>query len=161
MLPTRGVWLPALPSWHCHDRREENKHLYLHPEGGKETNIHSLELTWKWKMAPWKTIILYNQGIVDFHVNSREGNYNGNHTREAPPQLQALEAPARHTSPGSRLSVESSPVERRLSNGGPGGGASGTARVVQRRSWNRNGFKSWVCKLEDAKRPSSDQLLRR
>ena len=125
MLPTRGVWLPALPSWHCHDRREENKHLYLHPEGGKETNIHSLELTWKWKMAPWKTIILYNQGIVDFHVNSREGNYNGNHTREAPPQLQALEAPARHTSPGSRLSVESSPVERRLSNGGPGGGHLG------------------------------------
>ena len=34
--------------------------------------IHSLELTWKWRMAPWKTIFHYKQVVFHFHVNSRE-----------------------------------------------------------------------------------------
>ena len=30
--------------------------------------IHSDSLTWKWKMVPWKTTFLYEQGVFHFHV---------------------------------------------------------------------------------------------
>ena len=36
--------------------------------------IHSLELTWKWRMAPWKTIFHHKQRVFQFHVSSRESN---------------------------------------------------------------------------------------
>ena len=34
--------------------------------------IHSDSLTWKWKIAPWKTILLYEQGFLHFHVSESE-----------------------------------------------------------------------------------------
>ena len=34
--------------------------------------IHSLELTRKWRMAPWKTSVNYKQGVFHLHVSSRE-----------------------------------------------------------------------------------------
>ena len=35
-------------------------------------DLHSLELTWKWRMAPWKTIFHYKQVVFHFHVSFRE-----------------------------------------------------------------------------------------
>ena len=35
--------------------------------------VHSQELTWKWRMAPWKTIFHYKQVVFHFHVCYRRG----------------------------------------------------------------------------------------
>ena len=36
--------------------------------------IHSLKQSWKWTVAPWKTIFLYQEGVVHFHDCCTEGN---------------------------------------------------------------------------------------
>ena len=40
-------------------------------EGVQEVSlpIQSVELTWKWRMAPWKTIFHYKQVVFHFHVS--------------------------------------------------------------------------------------------
>ena len=35
-------------------------------------DVHSDSLTWKWKMAPVKTIFLYKQVVVNVHVSESE-----------------------------------------------------------------------------------------
>ena len=40
-------------------------------------SVHSLELTWKWRMAPWKTMFHYRQVVFHFHVSSRESKLLG------------------------------------------------------------------------------------
>ena len=39
----------------------------------KSAKYTLLELTWKWRMAPWKTIFHYKQVVVHFHVSPMEG----------------------------------------------------------------------------------------
>ena len=38
----------------------------------KVEDIHPLELTWKWRMGPWKSIFHYKEVMFHFHVSSRE-----------------------------------------------------------------------------------------
>ena len=37
--------------------------------------VHSLELTWKWRMAPWKIIFHYKQVDFHFQVSFRESGF--------------------------------------------------------------------------------------
>ena len=39
---------------------------------GDKSDLHSQKLTWKWRMAPWKTMFNYKQVVFHFHVSSRE-----------------------------------------------------------------------------------------
>ena len=47
-------------------------------------DLHSLELTWKWRMAPWKTIFHYKQVVFHFHVIFRECSRTSRKCRNAP-----------------------------------------------------------------------------
>ena len=34
-----------------------------------------MQLTWKWRMDPWKTLFHYKQVVFHFHVSSRESRF--------------------------------------------------------------------------------------
>ena len=68
-----GVAVRNLPKtlWNRTIRQNMTKH---HVDQGISFfhGLHSLELTWKWRMAPWKTIFHYKQVVFHFHVSFRE-----------------------------------------------------------------------------------------
>ena len=56
-----------LPEKTCSTCETEGRRVF-----GRSWMVYMNYITWKWNMAPWKTIFLYKQGVFHFHVSSRE-----------------------------------------------------------------------------------------
>ena len=64
-----------------------------------EKNLHSLELTWKWRMAPWKTI--FHDKQVVFHFQECKKTLGG-------PRVHATQPPSHRSNPGNIRCVQHS-----------------------------------------------------
>ena len=53
-----------------HYRKQVKEQQLCQPLFARET--HSGSLTWKWKICLWKTILLYEQGVVHVRVSKSE-----------------------------------------------------------------------------------------
>ena len=90
-LSTKGLEAPARTrrsheaSPVARDESEELDETFRLKYTRNKTHLRSLELTWKWKMTPWKTIFHYKQVVFHFHGSSRESTRScGPHSERRP-----------------------------------------------------------------------------
>ena len=69
LVRARDHQIPCVHPWSRPVRTSDN--------GYKMVQVHSDSLTWKWKMASWKTTFLYKQWVFHFHVSESECSFFG------------------------------------------------------------------------------------